>query len=220
MLRTSSSTDSSTSMTQIVVDYGGVDDGAITSMVRTSSSTDSSASAAQIVVEFDGVDTGGGGGGKSTKKLSKSRRIVKSWKTSKAWKVAKVVGLEEPSFLTSDTRLAFTKMGSRHTKLMMEDYWPWLKPLRIGGPTNCKHKSSCPHQLCLRRFRDMKSSSSRQVCGAQELSRYHFCFDYRQNKANGAADALSRATSEEPDLTLPHQVLIYGTPVLSLLLQF
>ena len=111
-------------------------------------------------------------------------------------------------------------MGSRHTKLTMEDYWPWLKPLRIGGLTNCKHKSSRPHQLGLRRFRNMKSSSSRQVCGAQELSQYHFCFDYRQSKASGAADALSRASSEEPDLTLPHQVFICGIPVLSWLHQF
>ena len=37
-----------------------------------------------------------------------------------------------------------------------------------------------------------KSLSSRQVRWAQELSRYHFQIDYRQGKANGAADALSR----------------------------
>ena len=39
---------------------------------------------------------------------------------------------------------------------------------------------------------DTKSLSSRQVRWAQELSRYHFRIDYRQGKANGAADALSR----------------------------
>ena len=44
----------------------------------------------------------------------------------------------------------------------------------------------------LRRFMDTKSLSSRQVRWAQELSRYHFRIDYRQGKANGAADALSR----------------------------
>ena len=44
----------------------------------------------------------------------------------------------------------------------------------------------------LRRFMDMKSLSSRQVRWAQELSRYHFRIDYRQGKANGATDALSR----------------------------
>ena len=38
---------------------------------------DSSTSAAQIVVEFDGVDAGGGAIGKSVKKSSKSRRIIK-----------------------------------------------------------------------------------------------------------------------------------------------
>ena len=34
--------------------------------------------------------------------------------------------------------------------------------------------------------------SSRKVRWAQKLSRYHFRIDYRQGKANGAADALSR----------------------------
>ncbi len=37
-----------------------------------------------------------------------------------------------------------------------------------------------------------KNLSSRQVQWAQELSRYHFRIDYRQGKANGAADALSQ----------------------------
>ena len=39
---------------------------------------------------------------------------------------------------------------------------------------------------------DTKSLSSRQVRRAQKLSRYYFCIDYQQGKANGAADALSR----------------------------
>ena len=57
----------------------------------------------------------------------------------------------------------------------------------------------CKHEVLvltdhnnLRRFMDTKSLSSRQVRWAQELSRYHFGIDYRQGKANGAADALSR----------------------------
>ena len=57
----------------------------------------------------------------------------------------------------------------------------------------------CKHEVLvltdhnnLRRFMDTKSLSSRQVRWAQELSRYHFQIDYRQGKANGAADALSR----------------------------
>ncbi len=44
----------------------------------------------------------------------------------------------------------------------------------------------------LRRFMDTKSLSSRRVRWAQKLSRYHFRIDYRQGKANAAADALSR----------------------------
>ena len=44
----------------------------------------------------------------------------------------------------------------------------------------------------LRRFMDTKSLSSRQVQWAQKLLRYQFRIDYRQSKANAAADALSR----------------------------
>ena len=54
----------------------------------------------------------------------------------------------------------------------------------------------------LRRFMETKSLSSRQVRWAQELSRYHFQIDYRQGKANGAADALSQypqRNAEEED---------------------
>ncbi len=39
-------------------------------------------------------------------------------------------------------------------------------------------------------FMDTKNVSSRQVRWAQKLSKYHFLIDYRQSKANGAADAL------------------------------
>ena len=57
---------------------------------------DSSTSAAQIVVEFDGVDAGGGAVGKSVKKSSKSRRIVKkSKKPQRSEKFAKAIGSEE-----------------------------------------------------------------------------------------------------------------------------
>ena len=56
----------------------------------------------------------------------------------------------------------------------------------------------------LRRFMDTKSLSSRQVRWAQKLSCYHFQIDYRQGKANGAADALSqypqRSAEEEETL--------------------
>ena len=56
----------------------------------------------------------------------------------------------------------------------------------------------------LRRFMDTKNLSSRQVCWAQELSRYHFRINYHQGKTNGAADTLSqylqRSTEEEETL--------------------
>lgn len=57
----------------------------------------------------------------------------------------------------------------------------------------CKHEVlvlTDHNNLC--RFMDTKSLSSRQVRWVQKLSRYHFRIDYRQGKANAAADALSR----------------------------
>ena len=56
----------------------------------------------------------------------------------------------------------------------------------------------------LRWFIDTKGLSSRQVCWAQELSRYHFGIDYWQGKANAAADTFSqflpRSQSKEEEL--------------------
>ena len=57
----------------------------------------------------------------------------------------------------------------------------------------CKHEVlvlTDHNNLC--QFMDTKSLSSRQIRWAQELSRYHFRIDYRQGKANGAANALSQ----------------------------
>ena len=51
----------------------------------------------------------------------------------------------------------------------------------------------------LRRFMDTKSLSSRQIRWAQELSKYHFRIDYCQDKANEAADALSRFPQRNKD---------------------
>ena len=48
----------------------------------------------------------------------------------------------------------------------------------------------------LRWFIDTKSLSYRLVRWAQELSRYHFRIDYRQGKANRAADTLSRYSQQ------------------------
>ena len=53
------------------------------------------------------------------------------------------------------------------------------------------------NNLC--RFMDTKSLSSRQVIWAHELSRYHFRIDYRQDKANGAANALSQFSQRSSD---------------------
>ena len=64
----------------------------------------------------------------------------------------------------------------------------------------CKHKvlvlTNYNHLCC---FMDTKSLSSRQIPWAQELSWYHFRIDYRQGKANAAADALSRFPQRSQD---------------------
>ena len=57
----------------------------------------------------------------------------------------------------------------------------------------CKHKIlvfTDYNNLC--RFMDTKILSFRQVHWAQKLSQYHFQIDYCQNKANAAADVLSK----------------------------
>ena len=51
----------------------------------------------------------------------------------------------------------------------------------------------------LHQFMDTKSLSSRQVCWAQKLSKYHFRINYCQGKANGAADTLSRFPKRSQD---------------------
>ena len=63
------------------------------------------------------------------------------------------------------------------------------------------------------RFMDMKNLSSRQVCWAQELSKYHFWIDYQQDKANGTADALSqypqRSAEEEKTLQAENTKILH-----------
>ena len=153
----------------------------------------------------------------SCQNVRKVKKLSKVEKLQKLEKSAKVIGLEELSFLTSDSRLAFTKMGSSRTHnggllAIIEIFKDW-------GPYQLQAQNSCCHQLYLWQFKDTKNSNSRQICWALELSQYHFRFNYRQSKANGATDGLSRSPLEETDLTLLHQVFICGMPVLSLLFQ-
>ena len=53
---------------------------------------------------------------------------------------------------------------------------------------------------------DMKNLGSRQIRWAQKFFRYHFKMDYRQVKANAAADALSRfpQRSQSKEKKLPN----------------
>ena len=163
-------------------------------MFKTTGSSGLSASKA-FIAENDEVV---GDGGRVDETVVDSSKLSKSWKVEKLAKVkkpqkpdksAKVIGLGESSFLIFDTRLAFTKMSSSHTYdrgllALVEIFKNW-------GSYQLQAQSSRCHQLYLWRFRDTKSLNSRQICGASELFQYHFCFNYWQSKANGAADALS-----------------------------
>ena len=89
--------------------------------------------------------------------------------------------------------------------------WLSLKPSRLEG---CKYEVLVlTDHNNLRRFMDTKSLSSRQVRWAQALSRYHFRIDYRQGKADGAADALSRfpqrSQAEEETLRAENSQIIH-----------
>ena len=68
---------------------------------------------------------------------SRSKNRQKSKEVQRPEKSAKAIGSEEQSFLTSNTRLAFMKMGSSRTKLTIENYWLSLNPLIIEGTTWC-----------------------------------------------------------------------------------
>ena len=110
MLKTSLSMDSSTSAALILIDSNKIDNGIITLMLRMNSFKDSSTSATEITVEYNEVH---GDGGKLVKKSSKIRKIVKkSKKPQRPEKFTKTISLEEPSFLTSDIKLAIIKMSS------------------------------------------------------------------------------------------------------------
>ena len=83
-------------------------------MLMTSLSTYSPTSANQIVVKYDRFDdSGSDDSGKFTKKLSKVKKFQKCKKSAKA------IGSEEPSFLTSNIRLAFTKMYKTHDRELL-----------------------------------------------------------------------------------------------------
>ena len=111
---------------RIRVDGDGGDNGGhnneYTSRLRTSALTDLSTDAAQVKVQYNEVGGDGSASSKLVKKLSKSQRIVrKSKEPQKLEKSAKSIGLEEPSFLNSDTRLIVAKKSLVKTQYKTHD---------------------------------------------------------------------------------------------------
>ena len=92
---------------------------------------------------------------------------------------------------------AKTRYKTHDAKLsaIIEAFQIWQHYLK-----GCKHKVlvlTNHNNLCC--FMKTKSLSFRQIWWAQELSQYLFQIDYCQNKANGAADALSRFFQRSDD---------------------
>ncbi len=86
----------------------------------------------------------------------------------------------------------------------------------------CKHEVfMLTNHNNLQRFIDIKSLSSRQVYWAQKLSKYHFRINYRQSKANKAADTLSQylqqSTKKKKTLWAENMKILH--PLQSLLAQ-
>ena len=92
---------------------------------------------------------------------------------------------------------AETQYKTHNSELLaiVEDFKTWRHYLE-----------GCKHEILVltdhnnpRQFMDTKSLSFRQVRWAQELSCYHFRINYRQGKANVAADALLRFPQQSQD---------------------
>ena len=93
-----------------------------------------------------------------------------------------------------------------------------LKNLQRPSVRRNIYQSTDPPSIKIRRTRTSLRALTvfrALFCRAQELSRYHVWSDYCQGKANRVADALSRSSSEESKLTLPHQVFICKMHVIS-----
>ena len=87
------------------------------------------------------------------------------------------------------------KMHNAELLAIVEAFKTWRHYLE-----GCKHEILVlTNHNNIWRFMNTKSLSSRQVRWVQELSRYHFQIDYRQSKANGTANALSRFPQKSQD---------------------
>ena len=90
MLKTSGSIESTTRPGKSGVRVGGDGGETLTSRLKTSSLTYLSTNAAKVIIKYDELDkSGGGAGGKSVEKLSKSWKIVK--KSEKPQRLEKVM---------------------------------------------------------------------------------------------------------------------------------
>ena len=95
--------------------------------------------------------------------------------------------------------VAFFSRKMISAEIQYETYNGELRAIVEAFNTWRYYLEGCKHEVFvltdhnnLRHFIDTKSLSSRQVCWAQKLSQYHFQIDYRQAKANAAANALSQ----------------------------
>ena len=132
---------------------------------------------------------------------SKSRQKVEELseveKPQRLEKSAKAIGLEEPSFLTSDTRLA-----------TMENCWLW-KSLRTA---------SCKHKVLVRSYLYQANGATDTLShlflkGARKI------FEPRILESSAGCSPCwptptFRISTSSSSLTLPHQVFVYKTHVI------
>ena len=92
--------------------------------------------------------------------VSRSKSRQKSNKNLKrSEKFAKIVDLEEPTFLTFNISLAFTKIGFRYIKLMTISSLPLLKIFKNWRSYQLQSQSFCLYQLYLWKVKDSKNLS-------------------------------------------------------------
>lgn len=77
------------------------------------------------MIEFNKVFINNSTTSKLVKKLSKIQKIT----TSK--KIFKIINFKILSFFSSNTRLAFTKIGFSYPKLIIKNYWLFFNFLKL-----------------------------------------------------------------------------------------
>ena len=135
-----------------------------------------------------------------SKSRQKVEELSKVEKPQRLEKSAKAIGSEEPSFLTSDIRLA-----------TMENCWPW-KSLRTA---------SCKYKVLVRSYLYQANGATDALShlflrGARKIFEPRILESFAGCSPRWTTP-MSRTSTSSSSLTLPHQVFVYKTHVIPLL---